>query len=399
MNKVMKKYKNRQFHFSGIDVPMIIFVIVVTVGSLFVWRDYEKISDKFNISKTSVTHIVQTPSEEQVSELSSCEEILSVIPYFFSSCELGIDGKTIKSDLFLIEDYAQLDKTLFSNNLQKSIQEPLMDNPICIDTILADKYGIVVGDDIKLICGGRSLSCVVNAIYGADGRHDTGMIMAELTGEVKQTVDPDGVLKYSGAYISSTDEIATDKRLKDYKPLGDLRTRDEFDSDELYQAYLDLRNEADSTQTTFYRKQYLSDLQKRYDSSLMKDKILFAIMVVIEMVVICTYFVIRPRKYIKKDILKDVRNNFKIEQEKEMLGTYNTISLVLYVGAVIITLAIMMVVFDMNYILWLQGSMVIIPAISILFARVLVNKRLKYEYEEAVKKNQESRRNISSDMN
>ena len=391
MNKNMKKYKNRQFHFSVVDMLMVLVLILSVFAILFFAREYEKINEKFNIAKTNVTHIIQTPSNEQIEEFKQCNDIDEIVPYYFCACKMKYSDKIFKADMFLIDTVEDLDKTLFSDELLKSSACNQGKDVVFIDKVLADKYGIASGDIVSLMCDDRTMECGVEAIYCSDGRHDAGMVMAEYSGAIKQFVDPDGILEYSGAYICSNNETATDITIKDYKPLGDLRTRDEFNSDELYQDYLKLRDEADSTQTTFFRSQYIKDLQMRYRVTSTKN-IGFAILAaVLEGVIGCLYFILHPGKYIKNDLLRDVRNNFTIAQEKEMMNAYFLVSLFSLVIVMVIEECLFYFLGNVSMI-WAYALATVIPFITIIIAKNVVCNQLKTKFVETVKKVEEEKR-------
>ena len=113
----MNKYKNRQFHFSVKDILVVILVMLTTILSLVFYDRYSETKEKYNISKTSVDYIIQTPSVEQVSEFRSREHINSVVPYYYCACNANVSGKTVKAELYLIEEINQIGNTLFSQEL------------------------------------------------------------------------------------------------------------------------------------------------------------------------------------------------------------------------------------------------------------------------------------------
>lgn len=320
MNK--KQFKNRQFHVEARDLIIVVLCILLALSISFFANTYRTTEEKFNIENTYVDFIIQTPGMEQIAEIQSLNHIDAVTPYYFASCEADIDGKTVKAELYMIEDSTAFSNTLFSEQLLKSGSVPSSNDVIAVDTTIASKYGVSVGDLVTIKSGNGSVKCEIVAIYEADGRHDSGMMMALYAGELCTMLNSKADLKYSGAYIKSSDLISTETFLKSFVPTGDLRSRDEFNSDELYNEYLELRKDTDYTQTMFYRGRYVQELNNRYDGKLLQSIIGMDAALVITIIAVAVFLSKRVVGYVKTDLIKDVRNNFKEEQEMEMFSAY-----------------------------------------------------------------------------
>lgn len=323
MNK-NSNFKNRQFHIEGRDTIIVALCLVAAIIFSFFFASYQTATDKFNIEKTNVDYVIQTPGVEQVSDIEALEHVDCVTPYYFASCNAEFSGKTIKAELYLVESAADFEYSLFPEALLISGTIPTKGDELCINEEFADKSGAKVGDIIRLVTGTGSVECKVSAIYKSDGRHDTGMLMALYAGKLEELLNANTELKYSGAYIKSNDTSATDAYLKSFAPTGDLRTREEFSSDELYEEYLELRSETDFTQTIFYRTRYIQELQNRYDGSMKKSIAFMVAVLVVELIAVAVFLSRRVIHYVETDMIKDIRNNFKEEQEKEMLVAYLT---------------------------------------------------------------------------
>ena len=382
----MKRYKNRQFHFAIIDMLLAILVFSVTMGVFYCFTEYRKASEKYNLEKTAVTHIIQTPGKEQVEEIKNMDFVQKVVPYYFSSCEVMADGKNAKADVYLIESIDDMPDTLFADALCVSVEEPIPANAIYIDTVFSRKYNISAGDEVGLVSGEKTLKCSVGGVYRADGRHDTGMLMAEYSGEIKAFIDPDNILKYSGAYLCGSDEAALDFYLCNYKPQGDLRSKDEFQSDELYQAYLNLRNETDYTQTIFYRSRYMKEIEKRYGASLQRNKMVIVGLLLAEIINLVIFPASRVRKYVKNGLLKDIRNNYKIGQEQEMFTMYffavGLMNLMTAAGGVIIS----WIIFDIDLSIIMCMTCLFLPLTATVVAWFIEKCKLHAKHGEIVEK-------------
>lgn len=381
----MKKYKNRRFHFSVKDVLMVILVMITTLLSLLFCNNYGETKAKYNISKTRVDYIIQTPSVEQISEMQSMEHIRSVVPYYYCSCSAKVSEKTVKAEIYLIEEMEQMNNTLFSQELLVQQDKGVSGNVLYIDSVFADKYDVTVEEKIQLMTNGTSIDCVVGAVYETDGRHDNGMIMAIYAEQFVDFVNPNGTLKYSGAYLGSSNSTETEAMLKDYVPMGDLRSKDEFESEELYLAYLDLKQNADSTQTTFNKSNFLKDIANRYDTKLTRNCILMYSMIILGACLAVICLLTRSLKYIKKDILKDIYNNFSAEQEKEMIRAYflSAVVSVLVGSAFSSAVAIFIMGFTHSRIVILNMVLLIMAVIISWF---VATKKLDKSYYKAMAK-------------
>lgn len=322
MNK--KQFKNRQFHVETRDSIIVLLCILFALTFSFFANTYRTTDDKFNIEDTYVDFIIQTPGMEQIAELQALDHIDAVTPYYFASCEADIDGKTVKAELYMVEDSSAFSNTLFSEQLLKSGSVPSSNDVIAIDTTIASKYGVSVGDLVTIKSGNGSVKCKIGAIYEADGRHDSGMVMALYAGELCTMLNSKADLKYSGAYIKSNNLTSTETFLRSFVPTGDLRSRDEFNSDELYNEYLELRKDTDYTQSMFYRGRYVQELNNRYDGKLLQSIIGMAAALVVTIIAVVIFLSKRVVGYVKTDLIKDIRNNYKEEQEIEMFSAYLT---------------------------------------------------------------------------
>lgn len=388
-----KKYKNRQFKTGSLSlVVAILLLAAIIVSGLFAW-DRAKTKEKFNIEKTSVDFIIQTPSAEQVEEIRGLNHINNVTPYYFSAGNAKINGKTVKSELYLVESLEDLPNTLFSDRL---LVEEIKDQPssaiVYIDSSYAKKNGLKAGDNLKLQNASGDIDCVVGKIFKADGRHDNGMLMAVLDGEIKEAIGEAATLRYSGAYIDSKDNAATEEYLKEYIPEGDLRPRSDFDSDELYEAYLDTHNSADSSQTTFYRDHYLKEMDNRYSGQLLRDMILSFIFIVVVLLIGLIAFTAQTSKYIKNEVIKDIRNNFSLEQEKEMLSSYFIGSTVLMIISTVFGSCINILIFKLPVLNVPLIAAIIAVIVMAAIPRGSMMKLLETEYYERAKQVEEERK-------
>ena len=131
--------------------------------------------------------------------------------------------------------------------------------------------------------------------------------------------------------MCSNDVNSTQSYIETYVGMGDIRSADEFDSDDAYQQYLENRKNKNSTKSTIYISSFIKELEKRYNSRLERDFFISTAFIVIAVIVLLIDLCGKPDKYTKNDVEKDIRNNFTLEQEKQMYGRYNSSGFFLYI--------------------------------------------------------------------
>ena len=315
---------NKNFKFRIIDLLIIpLLLVMFLLGGIF-FNNYKDTKAFFNIDKTFVDYIIQTPSKEQVNEINGMDHVESVTPYLYSAVDSKINSKTVRVSLFIVEKSEDLAKTPFSNNLLLQQSQTSYDNELFVSDDFAKANSLELGDEIVLNVYSQSIKYKVKAIYSGDRRNIGGVAFAIKTGYLSQAIEIKyGTnYKYSGAYIDSNNHSETEKWLENYKPLGDLRSREEFASEELYQIYLDNRNKTDYTLTTFYKDKYIEEAHNRYDGEVTRNKSLFIVVQLISFIAIGTFLAIRAFGYLKTEVAKDKRNNFSYKQEQSMFSKY-----------------------------------------------------------------------------
>lgn len=376
----MAKYKNKRLHISFAEIIIAIIFVVITLGGLFFQKEYGDIKALFNIERTFVDYIITAPSKEQVVEIQEQEGMKAVVPYIYRSVEIGHHGKVYESSLYVIENAEDIKYTTFSDELRISGTIPSELNTICVSYDLAKNLGIKVEDNISVSVQNTELTFRVAGIYESDYRSVGGMLLTEFNGEIEELLGSE--YKYNGAYLCSDNTALTDDYVEKYVPLGDLRTREDFESDEAYDIYLKDRETSDYSKMIFYTDNYLKEIENR-NTAKMNRQIILAIMsyIVIILVVVVLVFV-KTNTYIRKDLLRDVRNNYTIKQEKEMFKYYvvSVLGLVLLSEIVGLTIGYFALGTVPNVLL--NGLVIVIAIVLILLCNGIMQVKITHNYEE-----------------
>lgn len=328
----MSKYKNKRLHVSTFDFVFAIIFLGLLIVSAFFSKEYQETKDKFNIEKTKVDFIIEAPSKEQISEIEARNDVDSVVPYVYKSIDVKGNKKTINSGLYIIDDKNDLAFTVFSDNLKIKLSSAQSPNPLYVSTDLAKSAGLSMNDSVKIYVLGTSIEFTINGIYKSDYRNVGGTAITIMQDDVQTLCGDD--YRYTGAYISSNDVNSTKSYIEKYVGMGDLRSADEFDSEDAYQQYLENRRDKTSSKSTFYRSEFINELNRRYSVKLNRDFIISLALIAGAIIFLLINLCGKMNSYTKKDVEKDIRNNFTLEQEKQMYGRYSFCGFLLYTIAV-----------------------------------------------------------------
>ena len=334
----MKRYENRNFRVSTPELVGTVVFLGLLLVAIFFYGSYEETKGLYNIAKTDVDYIIQAPSPEQVSEIAQLDHIDSATPYYYRPVEIVSGKKRIATNLFIIDKNESIAQTTFSDKLKVKSVSSYSGNVVYVTDDFANKADIDIGDSLTISIDGSAIPFTVAGIYKSDYRQVGGSLLAVLTDDMKNAMKS---MKYSGAYIASNDiALSGSYFANDYTPMGNLRTREEFDSDESYKTYLDAHSQPDSTMATFVTSDYLGEVARRNDAKLLRNTVLWITVMVVAYIIILTLISVRSSIYTKSNVLKDIRDNFTIEQETKMYSKYFTsVNILMLISNVIAAVA------------------------------------------------------------
>ena len=94
------------------------------------------------------------------------------------------------------------------------------------------------------------------------------------------------------------------------------------DEDDLYEIYLNSRENTDYTKSIFYRDVFLAEVSNRNDAKLSRNLTLTIVVDVVGLLMLFAWVLIRAIKYCKDEVRSDIRNNYTTKQEQKMFNTY-----------------------------------------------------------------------------
>ena len=341
----MANIRNKRLHISVAEfITALLFLGILVVGAYFL-SQYFDVKKNYNIKETSVDFIISAPSKDQVSEISTLPYVDSIVPYAFRSIEVSENNKIIETNLYIIENGNDLSSTVFSEKLVVKKTNSNPENALYISQDFAQSSKLNLNDTVDLSIEGNSVKFQIAGIYKSDYRNVGGTLIAVLSDDVNSALG--GTYRYNGAYVCSNDVNKTRDYLEDYQPLGDLRSREEFSSDEAYQIYLDERKNDDG-RSVFDCETHLNNVGKRNDARLIRYLLLAVVCVVAALLVVCIATFIRLIGYINKHADNDRRNSFELEQERAMFKSFCVSDMIIMTVTYLIALVVSWIVFKVD---------------------------------------------------
>ena len=228
---------------------LITIILCVTsamvVGLLFAFPHITQQASNYNVQSiyknTDMDFIAPEPSYEQVTELEGQNGVDKVFPFYLTKTQVSVNGVSRTTTVLLSDQFQTVGITMYNEArvIEKASAE--VENPIYIDWQFAKDTGAKLGDMVSFAINNEAVEFQVYAIYETNTIYDGGAILAQITAEQAAGIRNNSVNNgYSGMYISAADYSTCRTYLTtDYRPLGRLKDREAFDSDEQYQIHYD----------------------------------------------------------------------------------------------------------------------------------------------------------------
>ena len=220
-------------------------LISLVTSFLFVYPSILQQAQNYNAQSiyknTNIDFIAPEPSFDQVSELPGTNGIKEVFPFFLTKVSVRVNEKTRTTTVLLSDQFQNIGFTMYDDARlieQSSIE---YENPIWVDWQFCHDTGAKIGDGVSFAICGKETEFKISAVYETNSIYDGGAVIAEISPEQKEAiVQQSNNNGYSGMYISASDYNACRTYLTtEYRPLGRLKDRDQFDSDEQYKVHFD----------------------------------------------------------------------------------------------------------------------------------------------------------------
>ena len=190
---------------------------------------------------TDVDFIAPEPSFNQVHDLPGTNGIDKVFPFYLTKTSVNVNGNSRTTTVLLSNEFDNVDSTMYNSQrlIEKSASD--YDNPILVDWQFCHDTSAKIGDTISFTLDGESVEFRIYAIYETNRVYDGGAILAKISEEQKNAIQQKSNNNgYSGMYVIASDYNACKSYLtSDYRPMGRLKSRDQFEDDDQYQIHYD----------------------------------------------------------------------------------------------------------------------------------------------------------------
>ena len=220
-------------------------ISAVVAGLLFAFPYINQQASDYNsqsiYKQSDMDFIAPEPSYEQVSELSGSNGIENVFPFFLTKTQVTVNGISRTTTVLLSDQFQNVGITMYND--ARIIEKAAIDqeNPIWVDWQFCHDTGAKIGDTVSFSMNGTIAEFHISAIYETNTIYDGGAILAEISDEQAEGIKSNSKNGgYSGMYVSAANyESCRSYLTTDYRPLGRLKDRESFDSDEQYQIHYD----------------------------------------------------------------------------------------------------------------------------------------------------------------
>jgi len=365
----MKKKSIKSYKIDRNEIIYLSLFLVFFVLNLFIVNSNLNINKKFNLNKTNIDYIIPTPSQNQVDQLLDSQYIKNVIPYYYIS--FSINNVNSLADGYILNSFNDIYNTYVSEDLILS-KNNLSNNSIVIDDVFSKKNSIDLGDTLKISYGNITLDLKVDIIFSSDNRHSFGMIFIQKNEMIIEELKNQNSnrIYYSGAFIQSDNLEETKFVIEKYVPLGNLKSRESFSSNELYDIYLDQLNSADYSLQIFDKANYINQMSLETQNQMTFNFVITVILFLITTISLTFIIVRKSLIFMKKSYNVDIKDGYKKEDQLKMITTYSSKLIAIIIS---ISVIIFIVLYTLNLRYLLNHSQNLLFFIFIIMT-VLVNQ-------------------------
>lgn len=189
-------------------------------------------------SDSEINYDIPSPTPEQLKDIAELDFVDKVFGYYYTELSITVGNKNVKTKIIFSDCLESIEFTMYNDSRLIESSLETFANPIYVDYEFATKNNVSLGDTIVF----NEIEFQVAKIYETNTYY-TSAIFAPLVGAQKDFILSKSK-SYSGAYLKVNDIAKAEAFLKNYKPLGRLKDRESFSSEEAYQSHYDSWNSA-----------------------------------------------------------------------------------------------------------------------------------------------------------
>lgn len=234
-----------KYFFKNRFVYSVVLAVLIGVFSmmLFVKPNVETHADNLLLTSvyenSSIDYDIPSPTKAQLAEIEALDFVDDAFGYYYTDGSLKIKSKSIKTKIIFGDDLDSLSMTMYNDDrLILTSKDGLYANPLYVDYDFYIKNKLSIGDTVYY----NNIEFQVGRVYETNSYYRSAVFIP-LVGEQKAYIE--SVTKaYSGAYLKVNDSAKAEAFLRNYKPLGRLKDRGDFETDGEYQTHYNSWNNA-----------------------------------------------------------------------------------------------------------------------------------------------------------
>lgn len=236
---------------------------------------------------------IPSPSKNQINELRNLDFVEKVIPYYYANLTLNY-GKNRDSNILFFDSLEDIEYIYNDNRLINKVNKT--DNFIYVDYYFIKDSKAKLNDTLKTSINGAEASIWKKEYLNRN-------------------------IEYSGAFIKAKDiSLCRNYLSKEYKPLGRLKSRDNFDTEESYnihiKAILSGNYANEITDFNLKSENDINFIESGYISNIIRYALgIFLVFIII--ILINNYFLSKNKGYfynrlIMGEKLQNIKNSYSL---------------------------------------------------------------------------------------
>lgn len=272
---------------------LLVFLVLSLIGAFaFINNTITKLESKHTFesiySDTTIDFIIPSPTAAQVDDLFNKNGIAKVSPFYETTTALYCNGSQQKGTTIIIPGSASLDGSPYCSSriVRGSIGQTGLF--AIIDKQFAKNNDRKIGDTLTITIQEKEMHFEISGISEDNTFCNNGSVALILDNEAEQFFVEKG-LSYSAAYVEANNYAECKSYLlNEYKPLGRLKSQEDFANTEAYEQHVKNLNDADwSKEITDCQSNYemLSVKYKNIESSAWTNTGIYSLLVFVTTVV------------------------------------------------------------------------------------------------------------------
>lgn len=367
-------------------LPSIILVaILTTIFSALIDSGIYGFRDSYNATSvyanSNIDFVIPSPSKTQCLEMESFDFIEKVVPYYYTNGVFLVGDGKYNEDVVLLDDFDNIEYTPYNTRRCIRVTDDL-NGKILVDYYFSKLTGLKLGNKLQVNIGSTSFAFEVGGIYETNSYFKNGACCVVLTDVMKDQLENfDNSLKYSSAFICASDVSQCQSYLmSNYKPLGLLRPREDFDTDESYELFIQGFNETDYSNEIFVTSGQYEDSKLKAKNYEKKAFIKIIIALVFFLSVLFVWEMVFSNNTTMKKRIKSSLE--KGEKKKDISSYLIASSIIQYVTSLVVYLLITLLFmhFTETYIkrnIWISVAslgIIFIVSIQIIYSLITIKK-------------------------